>query len=342
MPATSEPSAGEVIISANGWLDNRGRITSAGSTSIDARAGIANSGTIYAQGDASLATQGNIDHSGQIAAAGHTTIAATGASSRITATAGSLLAAGLDTEGHLSGTGRLQANATETISAHGQLFAAGDASLSAAAIDLSDSQGSARELTLAAHAGDIDASRSKLVADQRFIANAAATLRTDAAQVSAGELQLQAHHLSNVQGELLQTGPLDLRLELPGTLDNAGGSIATGGALHLAAGKLFNKQGQITAGQTLDLQTNERLDNSAGLLAGKGDVTLQAADVLNQGGTIGAVEGQLRIHSTSGILDNTTGRIEAAQRLDVSSLGSSTPLARSPATTCNSTAAARS
>jgi filamentous hemagglutinin len=62
-------SAGEVVISANGWLDQRGRISSAGATRIEVAGGISNSGTIYASGSASLKTSAPSEHSGTIAAA---------------------------------------------------------------------------------------------------------------------------------------------------------------------------------------------------------------------------------------------------------------------------------
>ena len=75
-------SAGEVVISADGQLQNAGRISASDSLRIDSEAGILNSGTVYAQGNVHLGTRGDIDNSGgsaSIAAQGNLALAASGA-----------------------------------------------------------------------------------------------------------------------------------------------------------------------------------------------------------------------------------------------------------------------
>ncbi|MHA6848920.1 two-partner secretion domain-containing protein, partial [Ralstonia syzygii] len=82
-------SAGDVTVTADGRLENSGRITASAGVRADTNGGLANSGTLYAQGDTQLSTRGNVDNTGTIAAQGNTAIAATGASSSVTSHAGS-------------------------------------------------------------------------------------------------------------------------------------------------------------------------------------------------------------------------------------------------------------
>ncbi|WP_148054001.1 two-partner secretion domain-containing protein, partial [Pseudomonas brassicacearum] len=58
--------AGEVVISADGKLQNPGAISSATATRINA-ASVENSGTLYATGDLGLDSTGDIDNSGTVA-----------------------------------------------------------------------------------------------------------------------------------------------------------------------------------------------------------------------------------------------------------------------------------
>ena len=207
------------------------------------------------------------------------TLAASGATSRIEATAGSLLAAGLDAEGRLGRDGRPQVSATEAIGMHGQHFAAADASFSATTLDLSGSLGGARELSLSAHGGQLDASRAELVAEQRLVASTTGTLRTDAAKLSAPELQLQARELSNVGGELVQSGAGELRLDLAGRLDNRDGLLLGAGDVSLRAAGLLNQGGTIGASQgSLRIDSlGQELVNRGGTVAARGELPSRAA-----------------------------------------------------------------
>ncbi|MDP2065518.1 MAG: filamentous hemagglutinin N-terminal domain-containing protein, partial [Burkholderiaceae bacterium] len=359
---TMQAGSGDIVLTANGRLENAGQITSVGDTGIDTQGGVQNTGTVYAQGNTQVGTRGNIGNDGTIAAKGDATLTADGESSQIAGTSGSVMAAGVQVDGSVGATGNLTTVATLAISAQGQNLSGGDQNLAARHIDLSGSQTSARNLSVAASNGTVNLAGATVTANQTLNASASQTLRTDGANVSAPQILAAAHDLSNVQGVIVQTGSGDLTLNLPGTLDNTQGRIAANSAnLNLAAATLINTdgrlehagtgaltivaptlsgaRGQITSNGRLDLTaTSATLDaanTTAGQLAlhsdtlshrngtliqtGGGTATLAASTLLdNTGGTI-ASNGPTSL--IAGTLDNSAGRIEAAQTLSVSAHG---------------------
>jgi len=325
---------GEVTVTAEGRLENAGRIMSASYTQIDASCGIDNSGTIYAQDNASLGTRDNIDNSGVIAALGNATLAATGANSQITSTSSSVLGAGVQTDGSLGNSGALSVKATRTLTAQGQNLSGGDQILAAQAINLSDSQTSASNLDLNANQGDIILTGATIAASQTLRVNAIHTLRTDQAVLSASQINVSSHDLSNVSGQIIQVGSGELTLRLPGSLDNSQGRIVTNSQnLNLSAVTLTNSDGviigkgdvainamnigntqggQVVAGGNLNLNISNVLNNNAGVLFAQDGLTVnQPGSMLsNVGGHISA-SGDVDLTVTS--LDNTNGQIGTMQ-----------------------------
>ena len=323
-------SAGEVIVTAEGRLENAGRITSTGYTQIDTQTGIQNSGTIYAQANASLNTRGNIDNSGVIVAQGNTTLAATGSNSVITSTGGSVLGAGVQTDGSLGNSGALSVSATQTLTAQGQNLSGGDQTLAAQSINLSGSQTSAANLNLNASQGDINLTGATVAISQTLTANASQTLRTDQARLSATQINATAHDLSNVQGEIIQTGIGDLTLNLPGSLDNTQGRIATNsqnfrlaaatltntdgklehagtGSFKIEAATLSGQRGQISSNGLLDLKATSATLDAASTLAGQ--LLIDSSTLSNQGGALiqtgtgaAAITASTRFDNTGGTL----------------------------------------
>ena len=300
-------SAGEVILTVDGRLQNSGRITSAGSTQITTTGGIDNSGTVYAQGDASLATRGHIDNSGLIAAQGNTTLSATGVGSRISGTSVSVLGAGINADGSFGGSARLDVSASEQIALHGQNLSSGDQTITAHTLDLSDSQGSANNLTLTATAGNLDARRAVLDATGTLNASATQTLVHDNASSSAQQVQLAAHDLSNVQGELIQTGNGDTAITLAGRLDNTQGRLATNsGNFSLTAQTIDNTDGSIIhAGVGALSLTANTLASTRGSLGSNGRLELAAQTATLDAGI--AIADQVRIDTVT--LSNRGGQI---------------------------------
>ncbi|EZP37303.1 filamentous hemagglutinin N-terminal domain-containing protein [Janthinobacterium lividum] len=338
-------TAGNLVLQSNGWLSNSGNIQSAGSgsqTSIAVTGDVANSGTVYAGGDSQVQAQGNIANSGVIGAQNNVGVQATGAGSRIDAGAGSVLAAGLNLDNTLTVSGKLSVSAGDTIAAHGTVVAGGDSSLAARQLDLAGAQVSGANVSLGASAGDLDASRAQVSARERLQLDAARTVRSDAAQLTGQQLGLNAHDLSNVGGQITQLGTGDLSLQLPGSLDNTRGVIATNSqALRLQAASLSNQDGQIQhagtgaleigAGQ-INLQRGSIISNGALALTGEqidhrdartvaGQLSINAGTLDNRGGSLaqsgqGATGVQVR-----GVLDNRGGALESNGTMTVQAAG---------------------
>ncbi|WP_010207820.1 filamentous hemagglutinin N-terminal domain-containing protein, partial [Pseudomonas amygdali] len=293
--------AGEVVISADGKLQNQSAISSATTTRVNATS-VDNSGSLYAKGDLNLASSGDIDNSGTIASHSQTSISA----KAIRSTKGSSLAAGAGVDGKLGSSGNLAVRAT-SVKAHGQNLAAGDVSIQADDLDLSGSQTQGRNVTLTANNGDANLSGSKVDASQILTASATKTLRTDSATVNADNLQLNASNLSNVDGELVQTGVADTSINASATLDNSSGRIASNANnSRLSASRVDNSSGNIEhAGQgSLNIQAN-RLDGGKGSIASNGTLSIKATDVVvDDGLTQGR---QITLDTTN--LYNQRGRI---------------------------------
>nr|WP_223472662.1 MULTISPECIES: hemagglutinin repeat-containing protein [unclassified Pseudomonas] len=303
--------AGEVVISADGKLQNQGAISSATATRINA-ASVENSGTLYAKGDLGLDSTGDIDNSGTVASQNHTTLTA----KNIRSTTASSLAAGVGADGKLGSSGNLALRAT-TVKAQCQNLAGGDVSVEAADLDLSSSQTLGQNVTLTASGGDANLSGSQVDATQVLTAKATNTLRTNGAKVTAGNLQLGARDVANVGGELVQTGTADASIKATATLDNSGGRIASNGNnLKLGADRLDNSKGKVEhAGKgTLDIQATQ-LAGSKGTLASNGTLSVKAREVVvDDGLTQGQ---QITLDTTT--LSNQCGRIlqTGAQPLQV-------------------------
>ncbi|WP_193317313.1 hypothetical protein, partial [Janthinobacterium sp. FT14W] len=95
---------------------------------------LTNTGLLYAGRDQQWTVGGALANSGSIAALGNTTLQANRISSS------GLLGAGVKTDGSLGASGDLTLTATQGITASGQNLAAGQASLTGTALDLSGSQ----------------------------------------------------------------------------------------------------------------------------------------------------------------------------------------------------------
>ncbi|ROM86006.1 adhesin [Pseudomonas brassicacearum] len=303
--------AGEVVVSADGKLQNQGAISSATATRIKATE-VDNSGTLYAKGDLTLDSTGDIDNSGTVASQNHTTLTAR----NIRSTQASSVAAGVGADGKLAGAGNLALRAG-TVKAQGQNLASGDVSVAAADLDLSGSQTQGRNVTLTASTGDANLAGSQVDAIQVLSATAAKTLRTGAAKVNAGNLQLSARDIANTGGELIQTGTADTLIKASATLDNRDGRIASNADnLKLGASRLDNGKGKVEhAGKgTLDIQANQ-LAGGKGSVASNGKVTIKATDVVVDDGL---TQGQQITFDTQ-TLSNQRGQIvqTGAQPLQV-------------------------
>lgn len=305
-------TGGDLVLQPNGWLTNTGTLQAAGNLQASAQGAIANSGTVYAGGSTTLAAQGGISNSGNglIAALGNTSLQTTGAGAAINSAASSVVAAGLNFDGTLTPGGSLSVGAAGTVNLNGQTAAGGNSSISGTQVNLADGKLSGQNISVAASTGNIDASRSTINAQGTLSANAAQTLRTDGAVVSANQLNLAAQDISNAGGEIVQTGTGNTTIALTsptGTLNNSAGRIATNSQnLTLSAPTFVNTDGKIEhAGSgTLAINTTT-FSGDRGTIASTGAVSLSAATVDHNNATLSA--GGVSI--TAGTLNNRGGTI---------------------------------
>ncbi len=333
-------SAGELVVTTDGRLENTGALTASGRARLDAQAGVANAGIVFAKGAVTLSTRGDIDHIGTLAAGGDLQVAATGTSSAIRATADSVLAAGVQDDGRVGSSGRVEALATTTLTAHGRNLAGERLDLSGNQLDLSGSRSQAAAIELQAHAGDIDVSAATMAAGQALSATASQALRTDEASITAAQLQLKAQSLFNGGGAIVQQGAggLVVRVEkalnnsagrlggqgdvdiAAGSIDNRAGLLATGGTLRVDAGSLDNRGGQVQALADLQLTLAETLDNAGGLVRSAQALTVAATHVRNDEtqGLSQGLEGMV-VRLQAQTVTNRVGAVRADQSLVVGS-----------------------
>ena len=311
-------SAGEVVISADGRIGNSGQISSAQGLQLDSTAGIGNSGALYSQGSATLTSRGDISNHGQVAAQQDVTLTAR----RVNNASKALLAAGVDDKSTLSGNGALRITADKTIRSQGTSIAAGDLQVTGASLDLAGSDSAAQNITLRARNGDANLAGATVDAAQTLAVAASQTLRSDDAQLSGQSLQLAAHDLSNHNGEIIQLGKGDLAVDLPGTLDNDNGRIASNGAnLSLKAGQLTNRSGKLEhAGQGRLKLEADALQGAGGSIQSNGTLQVSAGTaVLDDASTVAE-----HIDLKAGSLSNRNGEIiqtgDSAMQLKVANL----------------------
>ncbi|MBD9656688.1 hemagglutinin repeat-containing protein [Pseudomonas sp. PDM12] len=317
--------AGDVVIGADGKLQNLGAISSAGDTRVASNQSIDNSGSLYAKGDMRLSSQTTIDNTGVVAAQGKTSLEA----DRVRSSGESLLASGIDAQGNSGAAADLEIKARH-VAANGQNHASGKLDVEADNLDLSHSRTRSTDLSLNARNGDLDLSASQIDSTGTLQASASGTLRSDAASVSAEQLTLSARHLSNVGGELLQTGTAASTLKATDSLDNSAGRIASNAqTLSLEAQTLNNRGGKVEHAGDGRLALNaQRIEGSGGTLLSNGELQLSAQQVVladghsqgrqvlidsreldNRGGTLLATDGGLLEVRDAQRLDNSGGSI---------------------------------
>ena len=306
-----QASAGPLTLQSNGWLSN--------------------SGVMHAQGDLSIQTQGRIEHSGSITAQSQLSMVAQGAQATVQASAGSLLAAGMDMQGQVMPKGDMTVQAQGGAALHGQVRSAGGMAITAAQLQLSQSALTGQRIELNATqttpsslgqppAIGIDLQQAQVRAQGPLHITTSHGLQTDLADIAGQSLQIQAQSLSNRDGKMAQTGPADQQLLLAGALDNTGGTLKTNAqSLTLSAAALHNAGGQILhAGSGPLTLTTGQLDNTQGSIGSAGNTQLTTGQIDNTQGSISSA-GNTQL--TTGQIDNTQGRISSAGNTQPQSVG---------------------
>lgn len=295
--------AGSVIVTADGRIENSGKISSGADTQLASKGGVSNSGSLFAAGHADVSSDGEVQNSGSIAARNNVRIQAASLNSG----KGSTLAAGVQQDGRLGGSGELALTTSGKLTAQGQNLAAGNLRANGQGVDISGSRTAATQVTLEAGAGDLSTANAQVEAAQQLTASSGKRFNNDGGKLAANKLALNAHDLSNRKGEITQLGEDNLRLNPQGKLDNAGGRIASNGNdLTLEAGLIDNQGGQIVhAGKGALAVNTGRLQGDGGKLLSNGQLSMQGGDYVLDGGTTSAQQ----IALDAGSLSNRNGQL---------------------------------
>lgn len=270
---------------AAGGVFSRGVLQSAGALDLSAQARADLGGAIYAGGSLQARAGGELLLDGLLAAQGDVRVQAGG---RLQGSQTSTLAAGMNAAGQIGSQGLLQVQAGADLRLQGQELAA-EIQLRGERIDLSTGQ---------------------VHASQRLLLQASQDLVSEGAQLSTGQLQLQAGNWQHAGGRLAVSGNDDVTVTLAGTLDNRQGRIETNsGRLSLQSQRLDNAGGLISgSGSALQLLT-QQLGNQGGVISSAGAVQVQAQNLDNGDGQL---SGQT-VALTAGILNNAAQGLIAAQ-----------------------------
>ena len=318
-------NTGKVQLTAQGDIDHRGVIESQGDTTVTTQGTLTHRGEIDAKRTITLTTQGDLHNQGRLLAGADLTATAYGTNSQLTTSKTSTLAAGVQEDDTIGETGSLTLSASGAITAQGKHYSGDEQTMTGDSVSLAQSDTAANTVRVTANTGDIEVSGATITAHQTLSFDTTQRLTTDHATVSAETLTIEAHSLSNVAGELHQTGEGDLSIDVAGDLDNTGGTIATNSVnLTIEAVTLTNHQGRLShagAGKlAIDVTT---LTGEQGTIETNGDLDLTANTLtLNQARTTSqgriAIDSDLFEHQQGTLIQvaDTDGSIIASTRLE--------------------------
>ncbi|ETS33333.1 filamentous hemagglutinin family [Photorhabdus khanii NC19] len=275
-------AAGEVHITADGWIENRGTISSRDALQLTSSADVTNAGKLLSQSTVNLQAKGVLKNQGRVEARGDTTVTA----DTIYSSHDSVWAAGLDDKGNTTRPGSLALTA-QHVQARGKNLATDTLAIHSQHIDLSGSQSAASQIQLTAGQSGISTARATVNAD-RFSAQTPGQFNNDSGQLVAREIHLTTPDISNQQGKINQTGTGEWRLNTH-TLNNGGGTLfSQGNQLTITTDTLNNHQGNIASqGEDLHL-TAHQVNNTQGTvqLAGNGKLSLNSQRWLGDKGKL--------------------------------------------------------
>ncbi|WP_182912034.1 hemagglutinin repeat-containing protein [Sphingomonas cavernae] len=205
----------------------------------------------------------------------------------IVATAGDLRLAGPDTLAASSG--NLSLAATGTIDAT-EASLQTDALAAIAADRFVLDGGLLQADAFALDAGTLSLKRARLrqTGSQDFVLTSSGSVDYSGGEIYAAgaSFTLHAAEILNLGGAILHGGTGRLDIAAAGLLDNSAGVIGTNGSLALAAERLVNAGGEITAAGAAHVAIANALSNDTGLLASGDALTLRAGAVSNASGRI--------------------------------------------------------
>ncbi|EIW0248496.1 TPA: hemagglutinin repeat-containing protein [Klebsiella pneumoniae] len=308
-------AAGDVAISADGALSNRGVIQSAQNLQLSVKGDLHNQGQLYAGKDSVVTASATLTNDGMIAAQGDTRIAA----NALRSAQNSTLAAGLNSDGSTASSGALTLNSQSSLALNGRNMAAGTLTAQGRTVDLDNSRTSGARIVVSAASGDITTRDAVVAASEKLQLAASGKLNNHSGLLTASKLELKAMALDNQQGVIQQTGEDDLRLDFRAGLDNRGGEIASNShALTLSISQLLNQNGTLlhTGSGGMSITSEGALDNGEGTIAANGNIVLHSDNIINRSGKISTTQGNAQL-TTRHELENSQGNIVAGGSLSL-------------------------
>jgi len=327
--------AGELVVTADGRLENVGTMQSRDAVRIAARAGVTNAGTISAARELLIHTPAEIDNREGTLNAQRIDVNAASLDNRggaieqsglqaLTLQAGTLSnrdggrigVAEADDHSGKDSAGESNENDTTngtagaergTGNSSGDDTSSGDTAPPAPTPMLAD--GAMRI------AGHLDNDGGRIRAGGAIDLQTAAGLTNDGGQIALRDLTTHGGDLHNRGGDLTISGTAALQAR---DLLNDGGQIAVGGALAVSADSLSNRGGKLLHSGTgaASMQIGGHLDNASGTIASNASqLSLGAGSLDNRAGQVAAAAGlSAAIGQT---LDNTGGAIVADGNLSL-------------------------
>ncbi len=231
---------------------------------------------------------------------------------------GSLLGAGVQSDGHLTDTGDLVVMTRQDLTAQGQSLAAGAMALTGSRVDLTDSHTQAQGINITANSGDISTQRANIVSLGSLTLNAGAnatqTLNNQGGALAANNIALNLGWFDSSAGKM--TASQDLTIGLQGDFSNlAGSTLQAGRDLTFKTSGAFTNDGQILAGRKLSTDSNSLL-NTGKINAVQAELTTAGA-LINRGEIFSS--GQLDTDSStllnSGTLTSAAATLKARERI---------------------------
>ncbi len=231
---------------------------------------------------------------------------------------GSLLGAGVQSDGHLTDSGDLVVMTHQDLTAQGQALAAGAMTLTGSRVDLTDSHTQAQGINITANSGDISTQRANIVSLGSLTLNAGAnatqTLNNQGGALAANNIALNLGWFDSSAGKM--TANQDLTIGLQGDFSNlAGSTLQAGRDLTFKTSGALTNDGQILAGRKLSTDSNSLL-NTGKINAAQAEL-ITAGALINRGEIFSS--GQLDTDSStllnSGTLTSAAATLKARERI---------------------------
>lgn len=285
---TLAAQAGDFSLTNAGKVTLSGTVIGNGQATVSAGEDLIHSGTFYGQQGVSLASGGTLRNTGLVASQADVAVTAQSVD------ASGVFASGMDAQGAVTGKGRLQITAVDTLRAVGRNLAGGSLSFQGSALNLAGAQTQAGgDITWIATQGDIDHRQATTQGQGKLSLSAVVgQVKNDGGVLyAATDLTGNSLGLSNQGGQVValndlhweagsgsmtnQGGVIQANRNVTlsaGSVDNAntqgdGQGIQAGNKVSVKADQISNRQGNLQAGLETDLFSHGALDNSQGKLS---------------------------------------------------------------------------